>query len=418
MTDPAVDEGEELESLELEGLELEGLDLEEGEFEEETGGVIPLSDPDMTQAELDAVDAVLRTSRLSNGPVVEKFEAAFREYLGRKYAIAVPSGTIGLMLTLVGMGIGPGDEVICTPYSFREVQHAIDLAGAKPVFVDIDYWAGTIVPEKAKKAITEKTKAILGSNNNGHPAPWPALREIVKGTRIALIEDCTESIGSKLQDQVVGTFGDASIFDFAQPSMLTCGEGGMIVTDDIDIAVAARRFRSHRMDEMNSLVVTSAPSMQAQMSDVSAALGLTQLNRLEEIIEKRRLIEHYYFKHVASFEGIKDPYVAPEVTEAHWFLYVVHLGTRFSKSSRDAIVEDLRVEDVEAQAYCTTPLHLQRRYFEHGYRKGGFLVTEKVADRAVALPFHTHLSEDQIEFIVATMKDASVNIGAGSAIYL
>jgi dTDP-4-amino-4,6-dideoxygalactose transaminase len=415
MSDPAVEE-EEIEGLELEGLELDGLEFEE-ELEEESGSIV-LSDPDITQAELDAVQNVLSGSRVSNGPVVEKFEAAFGDYLGRRYAIAVPSGTSGLLLTLVGLGIGPGDEVICSPYSFRETVHAVSLAGARPVFVDIDYWAGTIVPEKVQKAITEKTKAIIGTNNNGHPAPWPALRELVKGTRIKLIEDSTEAIGSKLEDQLVGTFGDASIFDFAQPSVLTCGEGGMIVTDDIDIAVAVRRYRSHKREERNSVVVTSAPSMQAQMSDVAAALGLTQLQRLEEILEKRRLIEHYYFKHVSSFEGIKDPYIAPGVTEVHWFLYVVHLGTRFSKSSRDDIIEDLQVEDVEAAAYCTSPLHLQRHYFELGYRKGAFLVTEKVADRAVALPFHTHLSEDQISFLVATMKDASINVGAGSAIYL
>jgi perosamine synthetase len=415
MSDPAVEE-DEIEGLELEGLELDGLEFEE-EFEEESGSIV-LSDPDITQAELDAVQNVLSGSRVSNGPVVEKFEAAFGEYLGRRYAIAVPSGTSGLLLTLVGLGIGPGDEVICSPYSFRETVHAVSLAGARPVFVDIDYWAGTIVPEKVQKAITEKTKAIIGTNNNGHPAPWPALRELVKGTRIKLIEDSTEAIGSKLEDRLVGTFGDASIFDFAQPSVLTCGEGGMIVTDDIDIAVAVRRYRSHKREERNSVVVTSAPSMQAQMSDVAAALGLTQLQRLEEILEKRRLIEHYYFKHVSSFEGIKDPYIAPGVTEVHWFLYVVHLGTRFSKSSRDDIIEDLQVEDVEAAAYCTNPLHLQRHYFDLGYRKGAFLVTEKVADRAVALPFHTHLSEDQISFLVATMKDASINVGAGSAIYL
>ena len=152
------------------------------------------------------------------------------------------------------------------------------------------------------------------------------------------------------------------------------------------------------------------------MSDLSAALGLAQFKRLEEILERRRLIEHLYYAHVQSFEGIKDPYVGPEVTEVHWFLYLVHLGTRFSRSSRDAIVEDLRVERVQAAAYCN-PLHLQRHYFELGYRRGNILVTEKVADRAVALPFHTHLDEDQIEFIVATMKDASVNIGAGAAIY-
>ena len=117
-----------------------------------------------------------------------------------------------------------------------------------------------------------------------------------------------------------------------------------------------------------------------------------------------------------SFEGIKPPYVAPDVTEVHWLLYVVHLGTRFSRSSRDAIIDDLAVEHVEAAAYCN-PLHLQRHYLDLGYRRGDLFVTEKVADRALALPFHCHLSEDQIEFIVATMKDASVNVGAGAAIY-
>ena len=132
--------------------------------------------------------------------------------------------------------------------------------------------------------------------------------------------------------------------------------------------------------------------------------------------KRRRLTEHLYYKHVQSFEGIKDPYVAPDVTEVNWFLYLVHLGTRFTRSSRDAIVEDLRVEEVEAAAYCN-PLHLQRHYFELGYRRGDFKVTEKVADRAVALPFHKHLTEDQIAFIVATMKDASINVGAGAAIY-
>jgi len=188
------------------------------------------------------------------------------------------------------------------------------------------------------------------------------------------------------------------------------------VTDDIDIAVALRRYRTHRLEERSSVVVGAAPAYQAVMSELTAALGLAQLRRLDEILERRRLIEHLYYKHVQSFEGIKDPYVAPDVTEVNWFLYLVHLGTRFTRSGRDAIVEDLHVEQVEAAGYCN-PLHLQRHYFELGYRRGNFLVTEKVADRAVALPFHTHLTEDQIAFIVATMKDASINVGAGSAIY-
>ncbi len=391
-------------------------DMDNPVVEEADDSFIPLSDPDITVAELEAVNVVLRSPRLSSGPVAEAFEAAFAAYLGRKYAVAVPSGTLGLLITLASYGIGPGQEVIASPYSFRETAHAISLTGAKPVFSDIDYWAGTLVPEKIEARITDKTRAIVACNNNGHPAAWPALRALAKKHGLVLIEDSTEAIGSKYQDALVGTFGDAAIFDFSQPSLLTCGEGGMVVTDDVDIAVALRRHRTHRLQERSSVVVTATPPYQAGMSDLSAALGLAQLKRLDEILERRRFTEHLYYKHVQSFEGIKDPYVAPEVTEINWFLYLVHLGTRFSRSSRDAIIEDLRVEQVEAAAYCN-PLHLQRHYFELGYRRGDFLVTEKVADRAVALPFHTHLTEDEISFIVQTMKDASINVGAGAAIY-
>jgi dTDP-4-amino-4,6-dideoxygalactose transaminase len=384
--------------------------------EEIDDSVIPLFDPDITTSELAAVDAVLRSPQLSHGPVAQAFETAFAAYVGRKYAVSVPSGTLGLLLTLVAYGIGPGDEVIASPFSFRETVQAISLAGARPVFADIEYWSGTISPAKAEAKITYKTRAIVGSNTNGHPAPWAELRELARKHDLILIEDSTEAIGSKYQDALVGSFGDCAVFDFSAPSALTCGEGGMVVTDDIDIAVALRRHRAHRLDERASLVVTSAAPYQAGMSDLTAALGLAQLQRLDVILERRRYAEHLYYKYVKSFEGIKDPYIGPNVTEVNWFLYVVHLGTRFSRSSRDAIVEDLRVEKVMATAY-SAPLHLQRRYFELGYRHGDYLVTEKVADRAVALPFHTHISESQIEFIVATMKDASINVGAGAAIY-
>ncbi len=350
---------------------------------------IPLSDPDITMAEIEAVDCAMRSPRLSSGPTVEAFEAAFAAYVGRKYAIAVPSGTLGLLFALRSYEIGPGQEVITSSYSFRETAHAISIVGAKPVFADIDYWAGTLAPEKVETRITANTRVI---------------------------EDSTEAIGSRYQGALVGTFGDVAVFDFSQPSALTCGEGGMVVTDDIDVAVALRRHRAHRLEERASVVVSATPPYQARMSSIAAALGLAQLRRLDEILERRRLTEHLYYKHVQSFEGIKPPYIGPDVTEVNWFLYVVHLGTRFTRSSRDAIVEDLRVEQVEAAAYCN-PLHLQRHYLELGYRRGDYFVTEKVADRAVALPFHTHLTEDQIEFIVGTMKDASINVGAGAAIY-
>jgi len=379
-------------------------------------GFIALSDPDITLAEIDAVDQVMRSARLSSGPVVEQFEQAFAGYLGRRYAVAVPSGTIGLLLALKACGIGPDHEVVASSYSFREAIHAIAIAGATPVFADIDYWSGTLAPDKVEARISANTRAIVASNNNGHPAPWTELRAIANKHGLLLIEDSTEAIGSRYKGDLVGSFGDVAVFDFSQPSALTCGEGGMVVTDNVDTAVALRRLRSHRLEERASVVISSTPPYQAVMSNIAAALGLAQLCRLDQILERRRLIEHLYLKYVQSFEGIKPPYVGPDATEVNWFLYVVHLGTRFTRSSRDSIVEDLRVEQVEGAAYCN-PMHLQRYYFERGHRRGDYFVTEKVADRAVALPFHTHLTEDQISFIVETMKEASVNDGAGAAIY-
>ncbi len=382
-----------------------------------TEGWIPLSDPDISLLELDAVADILKSPRLSQGPAVASFEAAFAAYTDRRHGVAVASGTLGLLLALKAMGIGPGDEVIASPYSWHQISHAIALAGARPVFADIDYWSGTLAAEKVEAKITPATRAILAGNTNGHPAPWAALRDMATRHGLKLIEDSTEAIGSTYQGRRVGGFGDVAIFDFSQPGALTCGEGGMAVTDDPELASKLRYLRSRRMDERFSIVITGSLPYQAGMNEMTAAIGLTQLQRIDQILARRKQVEQIYYDYVKSFEGIKDPYIGPDVTEVHWFLYLVHLGTRFTRSSRDAIVNDLHTEKIEAAAYCQ-PQHLQAFYTNLGYRKGDFLVTEKVADRIIALPFHAHLSEDQIGFIVQTAKDASVNIGAGSAIYL
>jgi dTDP-4-amino-4,6-dideoxygalactose transaminase len=379
---------------------------------------IALSDPDMSQAELDAVSGVLCSPRLSHGPMVAAFEQAFAHYLGRKYAVAVGSGTLGMTLALKAHGIGAGDEVITTAYSWRETAHAIALVGATPVFVDIDYWSGVMVAEKVAARVTPKTRAILANNTNGHPAPWGPLRCLAQQYRLLLFEDSTEAIGSRYQSRSVGSFGDCAVFDFSQPAALCSSEGGMVATDDADIARAIRSHRSRQPADRSSLVQNACAPYQASMSELSAALGLVQLRRIGDILERRKTIERTYFELVKSFEGIKDPYVAPEVDAAHWFVYLVHLGTRFSKSACEAVVEDLRRERIDAYVYCQ-PLHTQSFYIDlsSSNRRGRIPVTEKLADRAVALPFHCHLSEEQIAFIVSTMKDASVNVGAGAAIY-
>lgn len=378
---------------------------------------IPLSDPDMSTAEIDLVTTVLQSPRLSQGPMVAAFESEFAAYVGRKHAVAVSSGTLGLLLCLRAYNIGQGHEVIVSPYAWHQIAHAVALVGATPVFADIDYWSGTLAPEKAEAKIGPQTRAIVAGNTNGHPAAWDALRDVAQRRGLVLLEDSTEAIGSRYQGKIVGSFGDCAVFDFSQPGALVCGEGGMVVTDDADIARALRYHRSRRLDERFSVSITTQLPYQAAMSDVSAALGLAQLRRVDEILARRKHVERYYYGHVKSFEGIKDPYIAPDVTEVHWFLYLVHLGTRFTRSSRDAIVDDLHTEDVEAAAYCQ-PLHQQRFYLDKGHRKGDCRVTEKVAERVLALPFHAHLTDEQVEFIVQTAKDASVNIGAGAAIYL
>lgn len=377
---------------------------------------IALTDPDISTHELAAVTKVLKSSRLSAGPVVEQFEDAFAESLGRCYGIAVASGTIGLMVSLRSLGIGAGDEVIASAYSWHQIAHAIVLVGATPVFADIDYWSGTLSVEKAAAKITPKTRAIVVGNTNGHPAAWEPFRALANEHGLKLIEDSTEAIGSRYKGKVVGTFGDLAIFDFSQPSALCCGEGAMIVTDDHDLASELRYHRSRGLDERFSIAIASRVPYQASISDMTAALGLAQLDRLDEILARRKRVESYYEEHILAFEGIKPSYVAPDVDEVHWMSFVVHLGTRFTRSGRNQIVDDLATEQVEVLAYCN-PLHLQYFYGTLGHKKGDLFVTEKVADRSLALPFHAHLDSDTVHFIVTTTKDSSINVGAGAAIY-
>jgi dTDP-4-amino-4,6-dideoxygalactose transaminase len=382
-----------------------------------TESFISLADPDYSASELAAIETVLNRASQIDGHITKAFEIAFANYIGRRHAIAVSSGTIGVLLALKAAGIREGDEVISSGYSWRQCAQAIAWAGAKPVLAEIDYWSQTLSPDKAADKITPKTRAIIATNVNGHPADWDKLQALAKQFSIILIEDSTEAIGSSYQGKTVGNFGEVSIFDFSQLSPLCCGQAGMIVTNDDTLALKLRHYRNRQRQDRSSLTATLRPPLEAGISDITAALGLAQLKRLPETLAKRKQVEAWYQAQISSFEGIKPPYIAPGVDEVHWFLYTVHLGTRFSASSRDALVDDLETELVEASAYCQ-PLHLQRAYIElYGYRKGDLKVTEKVADRAIALPFHGQITEDQVAFIVKTAKDASINVGAGAAIY-
>ncbi|MCP1572572.1 DegT/DnrJ/EryC1/StrS family aminotransferase [Herbaspirillum rubrisubalbicans] len=377
---------------------------------------IKLSDPDVSTRELEAVTRVLVSSGLSAGPVVESFENEFASYLGRTYGVAAASGTVALMLALRAMGIRAGDEVIASAYSWHQIVHAITLVGATPVFADIDYWSGNLAPHKVADKISQRTRAIVVGNCNGHPAAWAEFRQLAQAHGLRLIEDSSEAIGSRYQGRVVGNFGDIAIFDFSQPSALCCGEGAMLVTDDPELASELHYMRNRNLSDRQSIAVASRVPMQGSMSDLSAAIGIAQLERLDEILMRRKQVEAYYLEHVQFFEGIKPPYIGPDVEEVYWMLYLVHLGTRFTRTMRNQIIEDLASQEVEAAAWCQ-PLHQQFYYSRFGCKRGDLLLTEKIADRCIALPLHGHLNTDEVHFIVQAAKDASSNVGAGAAIY-
>lgn len=383
--------------------------------------VISLSEPECGEREIELVNAVLQSARWSDGPMLESFEQAFAGWVGRRHAVAVGSGTLGAWLALRGLGIGPGDEVVCAAHTWHQVAQAITLAGATPVFADIDYWSGCLSPEKAALRIGPQTRAILAGNTNGHPAAWKALRALADAHGLALIEDSTEALGSRYLGRGVGSFGDVSVFDFSQPSALCTGEGGMLVTDDEAMAHRLRYLRQRRVADRGSVSVGSWVPLQAGMSELTAALGLAQLAGLDERLAARKQVEAWYHEQMQSFEGIKPPYLAEDVDEVHWMLYVVHLGKRFTGSARAQMIDDMRSCGVETAPY-SHPLHQQFFYMNVdgaiGRKRGVLPDTDRIGDRALALPLHTQLDATQVQYIVKTLKDTATNVGAGAAIYL
>ncbi|HET7866232.1 MAG TPA: DegT/DnrJ/EryC1/StrS family aminotransferase [Burkholderiaceae bacterium] len=375
-----------------------------------------LSEPDFADTEAALVQAALRAPCLSAGRMVQHFEAGFALWLGRAHAVAVASGTLGTWMALRALGIGPGDEVIASPYGWHQVAHAVGLAGARVVFADINYWSGCLDPARAEAQITPATRALIAGNVNGHPAAWRALQALARGRGLTLIEDSTEAIGSRYRGGLVGSFGDLAVFDFSQPSALCCGEGGMVVTDDAALAAELRYLRARSPGDRRSVSVGARVPLQAGISELTAALGTAQLARVDEILAQRKAVEAQYLAQMQSFEGIKPPYVAPDVDEVHWMLYLVHLGKRFTASACAQVIDDLATEHIEAALYCQ-PLHQQFHYAQQGWRRGQLPLAERIADRALALPLHGALQADHVQFIVQTLKDSSVNVGAGAAIY-
>jgi perosamine synthetase len=365
----------------------------------------PLSSPDITEEEIKAVVEVLRTRHLSLGPKIPEFECAFERYLGVDHAIAVSSGTAGLHCCLLAMGVGPGDEVITSPFSFIASANVILMVGATPVFVDINPQSLNIDAEAMEKAITPKTKAILPIEAFGNPAGFDRICAVAARHELPILEDSCEGLGSSYRKRKVGTFGRAGVFGFYPNKQITTGEGGMIVTNNAPIAHLCRSLRNQGRDPGGSWLSHERLGYNYRMSDINAAIGIVQMRRLEEIVAMRQRVAHIYISMLLDLPHIIVPTIEEETTMS-WFVFVVRLSDAFDRNDRDAILAYLKNHHIGCSNYFP-PIHLQPFYVrQFGFKRGDFPITEYVSDRTIALPFHNNLTRTDIEAVVHHLQQA------------
>jgi perosamine synthetase len=376
---------------------------------------IPLSRPDITTMEIKRINDVLKTPYLSRGPIVERFENELRKYTGTEYAIAVNSGTSALHLIIKSLGIGKGDEVITTPFSFIASSNCILYENARPVFVDIDPVSFNIDVDKIEERITQRTKAILAVDVFGYPAEWARLEQLAEKYKLKLIEDSCEALGSEYHHKKTGSFGYAAAFGFYPNKQITTGEGGMITTNDPDIARSCHMMRNHGRAYANSWLDYEILGYNYRISDINAALGFAQLERFDEIMEARDKVALFYNCELSGFDLLDIPCSQPD-RKRSWFVYVIILKNNYTRSDRDLIMEELGKKGIEC-GYYFAPIHLQPFYVKlFNYKQGDFPITESVSYRTIALPFYNRLKQNEIKYVAASLKDIIQSIKKGGAL--
>jgi perosamine synthetase len=365
---------------------------------------IPLAKPDIDEADVAAVQAVLTdpNGRLALGPNLTAFEDALAAAAGCRYAVAVNSGTSALHLIVRSLGLGPGDEVITTPFSFVASTNCILMEGATPVYVDIEPRTLCIDPEQIEAAITPRTKAILGVDVFGHPADWPRIEAMAEKHGLIVIEDSAEALGSRLNDKPCGGFGVAGVFAFYPNKQITTGEGGVVVTDDVALAELCRSMADQGRGDGGWLSHVRL-GFNYRLDEMSAALGLSQMTRLDELIAARAQVAQGYLEALAGLDEIVLPVVSDDAFMS-WFVFVVRLSDSFSREDRDGILDRLRAQGIGCRNYFQ-PLHLQP-FLREGLElcPGQFPVTEAVSDRTIALPFFPQMTQDQVRRVAEALK--------------
>lgn len=366
---------------------------------------IPLSSPDVTEADIQAVVSVLRTAQLSLGPQMKAFEQELAAYVGAAHAVAVNSGTSGLHLCVRGLGIGEGDEVILPSFTFIAAANVIRMERATPVFADIDPITLNLDPAKVEAAINSRTRALMIVHTFGRPAEMTPLLAIAKRHNLRIIEDACEAIGAEYHGQKVGPLGDAGVFAFYPNKQMTTGEGGMIVTNDKELAATVRSLRNQGRRNTGDWFEHAELGYNYRLSEMNCALGLQQLRRIEDILAKRAEVARWYDRRLRNNVSLALPALDMAGCRISWFVYAVRLAPHFSREDRDAIVRQLGSEGIACGRYFA-PIHLQPAYRSAAIPTNSLAATQLAGERCIALPFFNRITPAEVEEVCQRLEVA------------
>ena len=372
---------------------------------------LPFCVPHIGDREIEEVVATLRSGWITTGPRTKEFEKLFGQYVGARHAIAVSSCTAALHIALAATGVGPGDEVITSPLTFCSTANVVIHLGATPVFADIcdDY---NIDPAELRKRITPRTRAIIPVHHSGQPCRMDEILGCAAEHRLPVIEDAAHATGAAYRGRMIGSIGDVTAFSFYAIKNMTTAEGGMITTDDDELAEQMRILSLHgiskdawkRYGSTGSWYYeVTCPGYKCNMTDIQAALGIHQLDRLPGFLEVRRRYARMYDEMLGGMPEISVPVVHPDVHHAR-HLYVIRLNLECLAIDRGEFIEELRSEKIGASVHFI-PVHLHPYYRErYGYARGDFPVAESTYDRIISLPLCPKMTEEDLGDVVAAVK--------------
>ncbi|NIK12256.1 UDP-4-amino-4,6-dideoxy-N-acetyl-beta-L-altrosamine transaminase [Alkalibacillus almallahensis] len=373
--------------------------------------LLPYGKQSLSLNDIEKVVDVLKSDFLTTGPKVDEFEGAVASKVGAKYAVSFSSGTAALHAACFVAGIGEGDEVITSPMTFIASANCVLYQNGTPIFADIDPVTYNIDPNEVEKRITKNTKAIIPVHFTGQPANLDAIRAIADKHELIVIEDAAHAIGATYKGEKIGGLSDMTMFSFHPVKHITTGEGGMITTDDETYYQQLKQFRSHGVTrDQHEMKEYHGPwyyEMQFlgynyRMTDIQAALGLSQLSKLDDFIKRRREIVAIYNEAFQDIAEIVTPFVHHDVSSS-WHLYVIQLNLANLTGTREAIFNALRTHNLGVNVHYI-PVHMQPFYQQMGYRKGDYPVAESLYDAIITLPLFPAMTDGDAQDVIEIVR--------------